>query len=199
MVVLIIVGGTVLVGMSFATLGPLLFVQAGLTGLVGGLLQMKFAKVKVTVREEQPTAPVEEDLDAVFDVILWDERVLAWIVASALGIFLLASLGELIPALKSAAFFLFLAGITSASPPLLQAWRSAKPKAKPGLMLGAVVAGIGGIVMGVNSVLNHGPSLKTVIAPLATGWLLGGGLVWLGRTRRMKLSKGQIQSPHRTL
>jgi len=160
---------------------------------------MKFAKVKVTVREEQPTAPVEEDLDAVFDVILWDERVLAWIVASALGIFLLASLGELIPALKSAAFFLFLAGITSASPPLLQAWRSAKPKAKPGLMLGAVVAGIGGIVMGVNSVLNHGPSLKTVIAPLATGWLLGGGLVWLGRTRRMKLSKGQIQSPHRTL
>jgi len=108
-------------------------------------------------------------------------------------------LGELIPALKSAAFFLFLAGITSASPPLLQAWRSAKPKAKPGLMLGAVVAGIGGIVMGVNSVLNHGPSLKTVIAPLATGWLLGGGLVWLGRTRRMKLSKGQIQSPHRTL
>ena len=69
-------GGLVL---CFKVLGPFALIQAALIGLIGGLIQARFAELKVTVTQE-PKTTEQGDLDSLFELIQWNERTLSWIV-----------------------------------------------------------------------------------------------------------------------
>lgn len=178
---LVCISTALVLWMCLGLIGPLGTLQGMLAGCLGGLIQKRVAKVRISFEPER-SAPPDHQLDSLFELIDWNERTVTWIIGVMLLLVLTICTGPHSAIAPNLDHYLFVGVLSLTCVPLLVAWRNARPEARQGPLALAVLMTAGSLAITLNLVfVTKELALGVAFGALFAGYTAGGALVFAAK------------------